>query len=40
MQEEEKCIRYVLENKWQIIGFLVLIHTNLSELEEEVVVKT
>ena len=33
-QEEEKCIHYVLENKWQIIGFLVLVHTNVSEQEE------
>lgn len=37
MQEEEKCIHYVLENKWQITGFLVLVHTNVSEQEEEVV---
>lgn len=39
-QEEEKCIHHVLENKWQIIAFLVLVHTIVSKQEEEVVVKT
>lgn len=38
--QEKKYICYVLENKWQILGFLVPVYTNIPKPEEEVVVKT